>query len=61
MLTASSDAIIGNARLDDAGVAGGSHQAFMAGLHASMVVAAVAATIGAVLALFVRRGPNTAP
>lgn len=33
----------------------GSHGAFMVGLHASMVVAAVAATVGAVLALFVRR------
>jgi MFS family permease len=37
-------------------VAHGSHNAFMVGLHASMVVAAVAAAIGAVLALFVRRG-----
>ena len=33
----------------------GSHQAFMAGLHTSVVVAAGAAVIGAVLALFVRR------
>jgi EmrB/QacA subfamily drug resistance transporter len=39
-------------------VAHGSHNAFMVGLHASMVVAAVAAAIGAVLALFVRRGEN---
>ncbi|GBE66304.1 MFS transporter [Mycobacterium sp. MFM001] len=37
-------------------VAQGSHGAFMVGLHASMVVAAVAAAVGAVLALFVRRG-----
>lgn len=37
-------------------VAEGSHGAFMVGLHASMVVAAVAAAVGAVLALFVRRG-----
>ncbi len=39
-------------------IAHGSHQAFMAGLHTSVVVAAGAAAIGAVLALFVRRpGP----
>ncbi|ORV97886.1 MFS transporter [Mycobacterium kyorinense] len=37
-------------------VAQGSHGAFMVGLHASMVVAAVAAAVGAVLALYVRRG-----
>ena len=36
-------------------IAHGSHQAFMAGLHTSVVVAAGAAAIGAVLALFVRR------
>lgn len=36
----------------------GSHGAFMVGLHASMIVAAVAAAVGAVLALFVRRGEN---
>jgi hypothetical protein len=33
----------------------GSHDAFMAGLHTSMVVAAGAAAGGAVLALLVRR------
>jgi len=37
-------------------VAQGCNGAFMVGLHASMVVAAVAAGVGAVLALFVRRG-----
>ena len=37
----------------------GSHSAFMVGLHASMVVAAVAAAFGAVLAMFVRRGENS--
>ncbi|MBI3216340.1 MAG: MFS transporter [Mycobacterium sp.] len=35
-------------------IATGSHQAFMAGLHTSVIVAAGAAAIGAVLALFVR-------
>ncbi|OBG27572.1 MFS transporter [Mycobacterium sp. 852002-51057_SCH5723018] len=40
-------------------VAQGSHSAFMVGLHASMVVAAVAAAVGAVLALFVGRGKNS--
>lgn len=39
-------------------VADGSHQAFMAGLQTSMLVAGAAATVGAVLALFVRRGAN---
>jgi EmrB/QacA subfamily drug resistance transporter len=39
-----------------AAIAQGSHSAFMAGLHTSLVVAAVCAAIGAVLALFVRRG-----
>jgi EmrB/QacA subfamily drug resistance transporter len=34
----------------------GSHDAFMVGLHASMIVAAITAAAGAVLALFVRRG-----
>lgn len=33
----------------------GSHNAFMAGLHTSMLVAAAAAAVGAVLALFARR------
>jgi EmrB/QacA subfamily drug resistance transporter len=37
-------------------VAHGSHGAFMVGLHTSMVVAAIAAAVGATLALFVRRG-----
>ena len=37
-----------------AAIADGSHSAFMAGLHTSMVVAASAAAVGAVLALFVR-------
>ena len=37
----------------------GSHSAFMVGLHASMVVAAVAAAFGAVLAMLVRRGENS--
>jgi len=37
-------------------VAQGSHGAFMVGLHASMVVAAVAAAVGAVLAMFVGPG-----
>ncbi|MDI3314194.1 MAG: MFS transporter [Mycobacterium sp.] len=37
-------------------VARGSHGAFMVGLHTSMVVAAVAAAVGTLLALFVRRG-----
>ena len=37
-------------------VATGSHEAFMAGLQTSMVVGAAAAAVGAVLALFVRRG-----
>ncbi len=38
----------------------GSHNAFMAGLHTSVLVAAVAAGIGAVIALFTRRttGPD---
>lgn len=35
----------------------GSHDAFLAGLHTAMVVAATAAALGAVLALFVRRQP----
>lgn len=39
-------------------VARGSHGAFMTGLHASMLVAAVAAAVGAVLAMFVGRGEN---
>jgi hypothetical protein len=37
----------------------GSHNAFMTGLHTSMVVAAAAALAGAVLALFVSRGENS--
>ena len=41
-------------------VAHGSHGAFMAGLHASMVVAAFAAAVGAVLAVFVGRDRNSA-
>ncbi|HZE17812.1 MAG TPA: MFS transporter, partial [Mycobacterium sp.] len=40
-------------------VAQGSHSAFMVGLHTSMVVAAVAAAVDAVLAMFVRRGENS--
>jgi len=40
-------------------VADGSHSAFMFGLHTSMVVAAVAAAVGALLALVVRRGENS--
>jgi EmrB/QacA subfamily drug resistance transporter len=36
-------------------VARGSHGAFMVGLHTSMVVAAMAAAVGTLLALFVRR------
>ncbi|WP_343600420.1 MFS transporter [Mycobacterium sp.] len=43
-----------------AAVARGSHEAFMTGLHTSMTVAAATAALGAVLALFVRRGPNPA-
>ncbi len=39
----------------NAAVAAGSHDAFMAGLHLAMEVGAVAAAIGALLALFVRR------
>ncbi|MGH3961295.1 MFS transporter [Mycobacterium sp.] len=39
-------------------VAQGGHSAFMIGLHTSMVVAAIAAAVGAVLALFVRRGED---
>lgn len=38
-----------------AAIAQGSHSAFMAGLHTSLVVAAATAAVGAVLALFVRR------
>jgi EmrB/QacA subfamily drug resistance transporter len=41
-------------------VTDGSHQAFMLGLQASMVVAAAASAVGAVLAVFVRRGTNSA-
>lgn len=37
----------------------GSHDAFMAGLHTSVIVAAGAAAVGAVLALFVRSGTGT--
>lgn len=40
-------------------ITGGSHEAFMAGLQTSMVVGAAAAAVGAVLALFVRRGENS--
>ncbi|MFC9766529.1 MFS transporter [Rhodococcus jostii] len=36
----------------------GSHAAFMAGLHTAMIVAAAAAGVGAVLALFARRGKD---
>jgi predicted MFS family arabinose efflux permease len=39
-----------------AAIAGGSHTAFMTGLHTSLTVAAIGAGVGAVLALFVRRG-----
>lgn len=38
-----------------AAIAEGSHTAFMTGLHTSLTVAAIAAGVGAVLALFVRR------
>ncbi len=38
-----------------AAIAEGSHNAFMAGLHTSLVVAASAAAVGAVLAMLVRR------
>ena len=38
-----------------AAIAQGSHIAFMTGLHASLTVAAAAAAVGVVLALFVRR------
>jgi EmrB/QacA subfamily drug resistance transporter len=41
-----------------AAIAQGSHAAFMTGLHTSLIVAAIAAATGAVLALFVRRGEN---
>ena len=40
-------------------VAAGSHNAFMSGLQTSMIVAAVAAAAGAVLAVFVRPGENS--
>lgn len=39
-----------------AAIAEGSHNAFMAGLHTSLIVAAVAAACGAMLAMFVGRG-----
>lgn len=39
-----------------AAIVGGSHDAFMSGLHLSLGVGAAAAAAGAVLALFVRRG-----
>jgi hypothetical protein len=39
-----------------AAITSGSHEAFMAGLQLSMWVGAAAAAVGAVLALFVRRG-----
>jgi EmrB/QacA subfamily drug resistance transporter len=40
-------------------VATGSHSAFMFGLQTSMAVAAIAAALGAVVAVFVRRGENS--
>jgi predicted MFS family arabinose efflux permease len=40
-------------------VANGSHSAFMFGLHTSMIVAAAAAAVGALLAVFVRRGDSS--
>ncbi|OBF54771.1 tetracenomycin C resistance and export protein [Mycobacterium sp. 852002-50816_SCH5313054-b] len=40
-------------------VANGSHAAFMEGLQASMMVAAICAAVGSVLAMFVRRGGNS--
>jgi hypothetical protein len=43
-----------------AAIAEGSHQAFMTGLHTSLVVAAACAAGGAVLALFVRGGAGEA-
>jgi hypothetical protein len=39
-------------------VATGSHGAFMYGLHTSLLVAAIMAAVGAVLATLVRRGEN---
>ncbi|MCW2652459.1 MAG: drug resistance transporter, EmrB/QacA subfamily [Mycobacterium sp.] len=42
-----------------ASVGSGSHSAFMIGLHTSMLVAAAAAAVGALLALFVRQGQNS--
>jgi hypothetical protein len=36
-------------------IAQGSHSAFMTGLHTSLIVAAAAAAVGALLALFVRQ------
>jgi len=41
-------------------IAQGSHTAFIAGLHTTMTVAAAAAGVGAVLALFVQRGEDDA-
>lgn len=41
-----------------AAITAGSHEAFMAGLQLSMWVGAAAAAVGAVLALFVRRGES---
>jgi hypothetical protein len=40
-------------------IAQGSHTAFIAGLHTTMTVAAAAAGVGAIVALFVGRGEST--
>jgi EmrB/QacA subfamily drug resistance transporter len=40
-------------------IAAGSHNAFITGLHTSMIVAAAAALVGTVLATFVQRGANS--
>ncbi len=69
VVTASAEVIVGNAPVDDAGVASGlqstaiangSHEAFMAGLHTSMLVGAVLAFGAAAVALFVQRGDGAA-
>jgi ABC-type amino acid transport system permease subunit len=40
-------------------IAQGSHTAFIAGLHTTMTIAAAAAGVGAILALFARRSEST--
>jgi EmrB/QacA subfamily drug resistance transporter len=42
-----------------AAIVEGSHNAFMTGLHTSMIVAMIAALLGAAVALLVRRGENS--